>query len=611
MSLEQLANVEVTSVTRQPEALSDAAASIFVITGDDIRRSGATSVPEALRLAPNLEVAQINANSYTISARGFESSSDKLLVLIDGRSVYTPLFSGVFWDAQGVMLEDIDRIEVISGPGGTLWGINAVNGIINIITKSSSHTQGTLADTTDGNKGSADALRYGGTMGDNGTYRVYGKYTDVDHTVLATGQPVDDGLYQGQIGFRTDWEQAANQLSVNGNVYRGAEGQPLPGTIVVAGESGALGDISLSGANLTANWAHHLDDGSRLTLQTYYDQTDRDNPPIFSEHLDIADMQLTYFGQASAWQAPSFGAEYRTDRDRLVNSSYFAFLPASVDQQWSSVFAQDELSLRQNLKLTLGARVEDAQYTGYALLPNARLAWKPTPDNLLWTAVSHTVRTPSRLDRDAYTPGQPPFALDGGPNFQNETTNVYELGYRGQPTPSLSYSATIYHALYDHLSIATLAPSETQIVFANGMTGWTTGLETWGSYQALSYWRLSAGFGALREHLWVSPGTIDLGNGPAAAGQNPERSWQLRSALDLSDQCESDLTLRHVSALSDPAVPGYYALDARLGWRPRKNLEVSLIGENLLGGGHGEFTDIATRTEVDRTVALRLTASFK
>jgi iron complex outermembrane receptor protein len=612
LSLEELANVDVTSVTRQPQALSDAAASVFVISAEDIRRSGASNLPEALRLAPNLYVAEVSANGYVVGARGFDgTSANKLLVLIDGRSVYTPLFAGVFWDVQDVMLDDIDRIEVISGPGGTLWGTNAVNGVVNIITRSSQQTQGVLVDASAGNSGSGGAVRYGGAMGANGNYRVYGKYFNLNHTEEASGQNVDDGSHQGQAGFRTDWQHGADQLSVIGNAYQGAEGQPLPGAISISGENFTLGDIRLSGSNITANWTHQLDSGSHMTLQTYYDETDRINPPTFSERLGIADIELTYFMVPVSRNAISWGAEYRADQDRVDNSVYFAFLPGQVAQQWSSLFVQDEIALRDNLKLTLGTRVERNTYTGNDELPNARLAWKLSPSELLWTALSHTVRSPSRLDRDAYAPGVPPFLLAGGPNVNSEGANVYELGYRAQPTPSISCSATLYHALYDHLVIEALAPSHTQVVFANGMTGWVTGLETWGSYQASDAWRLSVGFTGLREHLWISPDSIDLGNDALAGGKNPERTWQLRSSLDLPHEFESDLTVRHVSALSDPAVPGYYALDLGLGWHPKPGLSLQLGGENLLGGGHGEFTDITTRTEVGRTIAFRVVASLR
>ncbi len=289
LSLEQLSNLEVTSVSKKPERLADAPASVFVITADDIRRSGVTSLPEALRLAPNLQVAQVSASAYNIRARGINNTTaNKLLVLIDGRSVYSPLFSGVFWDVQNVMLEDIERIEVISGPGGTLWGVNAVNGVINVITKSSRATRGGLLAAGGGNRSAEAALRYGGDLGADGSFRVYGRYFDRNHSSTANGVAMPDGWYKAEGGFRADWSAAADQVMVKGNAYRGLVGQPPPGSISVGGVSLALAPIPVSGANLTGRWAHTLPGGSDLLVQLYYDRTERTVPPTFAEKLCTA-----------------------------------------------------------------------------------------------------------------------------------------------------------------------------------------------------------------------------------------------------------------------------------------------------------------------------------
>ncbi len=604
-------NIQVTSVSRRPERLSDAAASIFVITGDEIRRSGATNLPEAVRLAPALDVVHVNAGGYTISARGFlNSAANKLLVLIDGRTVYTPLFSGVFWDAQDVLLEDVDRIEVISGPGGTLWGVNAVNGVINIITRSAKTTKGGLVSAGGGNLETISAVRYGGGAGPDGNYRVYAKYLDGNHTETANGTAKDDAWHKDVAGFRADWERAGDQLTLSGTAYKGSEGQPRPGTISISGVKFALGVIPISGLNLTTRWDRRLANGSTLTLQGYVDRTERTVPPTFADRLNVADLQLLHSLRLARIHAVSWGAEYRYAMDRVTNSQYIAFLPAHLNQTWAAVFAQDEIALRKGLRLTIGARSERNDYTGGELLPNARLAWNVTPNQMLWTAASRTVRAPSRFDHDVFVPGKPPFLLTGGADVVSEVAKVYELGYRGQPATSTTFSATAFHSLYDHLRTQEVAPSRTSIFFGNGMQGRTTGIEMWASHQATRSWRLSAGFRGLSEHFELKAGSNDRAGLAAQEGRDPKRSWRFRSSLDLPYQGELDLTARRVSALATPAVPAYSAVDLRYGWKPRPGMELSLEGSNLLGKGHGEFTDVSTRTQVGRGVFVKFVRHF-
>jgi iron complex outermembrane receptor protein len=608
MSLEELADIEISSVSKKPERLSDAAASVFVITADDIRRSGATSLPKALRLAPNLDVAQVSTSGFAISARGMNGSNssapNKLLVLIDGRSVYTPLFSGVFWDVQDVMLEDVERIEVISGPGGTLWGINAVNGVINIITRSAAGTQGMLASASGANRGSDIGLRYGGTLGADGHYRVYAKHFDRSHTSTETGSTVNDAMDKTHAGFRADWNRAGHRVIMHGNAYTGRADQPEPGAISISGVDLPLGTITMSGANLTARWEHLRDDGSGLSIQAYYDHTRRTVPPTFGETLDIIDMQFEHSVLPSADHSVVWGANYRYSMDDVTNSSFFAFLPARVNQRWSSVFAQDDITLRSNMRLTVGMRMERNDYTGTELLPNVRLAWKVHPDHLLWTAASRAVRAPSRLDRDAFIPGSAPFLLRGGPVVRSEVANVYEVGYRGQPTAGTSWSATLFHNDYDYLRTQEVAPSRTFLIFANEMEGKASGIEMWGAYQASPRWRLSAGYTALRQRLRLKSGSNDI-SGPNAAGKDPANTWQLRSSLDIGSNRELEIALRHAGARSSPDVPAYTAVDARFGWIPRRNLEVSLTGQNLFGSSHSEYGPIETRSVIPTGVFLK------
>lgn len=610
LDLQALMNIEVTSVSRRPERLSSAAASVFVIAGDEIRRSGATSIPDALRLAPNLNVVQVSASSYTVSARGFiNSAGNKLLVLIDGRTVYTPLFSGVFWDVQDVLLEDIDRIEIISGPGGTLWGVNAVNGVINIITRSARNTQGGLLAAGGGNREMIGALRYGVSAGENGHVRVYGKYVNGSHTETANGTVKDDAWHKSQVGVRGDWERGADQVMLLGNAYTGTMGQPQPGAIST-GARFTPGPISVSGVNLTTQWKRQLENGSTLTVQGYFDQTFRNVRPTFAERLNVFDLQFLHSLRLARIHDVSWGAEYRYGRDHLTNSVYIAFLPARLNQKWAAVFVQDEVQLRDDLRLTIGARGERNDYTGVEFLPNVRLAWSITPDHLLWSAASRTVRAPSRLDVDAFVPGAPPFLLTGGPDVVSEIATVYELGYRGQPTSSTSVSIAAYRTSYDHLRTQEVAPSRASLFFANGMKGTTSGIEMWGSYRPTRKWRLNAGFTAFSAEFQLEPWSNDAAGLRAQQGRDPRRSWRLRSSHDLSSQSELDVTARHVSSSANPDVPAYSAVDVRYGWKPRPGWELSITGTNLVGSGHGEFTAISTRTEIERGVFIKIARRF-
>ncbi len=611
MSLEELGSIEITSVSKRAEPLSNAPSSVFVITADDIRRSGAANLPEALRLAPNLQVAEAYVGGYAISARGFNgTAANKLLVLIDGRSVYTPLYAGVFWDVQDVMLEDIERIEVISGPGGTLWGVNAVNGVINVITRSALETQGTLVSAGIGNQDAVLSLRHGGELDNGGHYRLYARQVGRAHTETAAGSKVDDAAHHTQLGFRADWSDAADTFTLHGDAYRGSRGQPEPGSIQVTGITLDLRDVELAGANLTGRWERRLDDGASIALQAYIDHTERSNPPTFGEVLDIVDLQLQHTVLPAAGHTLVWGAQYRHSWDRVTNSAVVAFLPAHLRQRWASLFVQDEITLDPTLRLTLGARIEHNDYTDLEFLPNVRLAWKPQPEHLLWAAASRTVRAPSRLDHDTYVPGAPPFILDGGENVRSETADVIELGYRGQPARDLSLSVTAFHADYRHLRTQQIDPGRTFLFYTNGMRGATSGVEMWGSWQVSSGWRLAGGYTRLSQSFRLEPWSNDAGAVPALEGANPARRWSLRSSHDLPGDAEFDLMLRHVSALSTPEVPSYWALDMRYGWRASDKVEFAVAGRNLFSAGHGEFTAAATRSHLQPSVFLSAVCEF-
>jgi len=612
LSLEELSSLPITSVSRQAEPLSEAPASVFVITADDIRHAGATNLPEALRLAPNLHVAQVSASQYTVGARGMNNAAgNKLLVLIDGRTVYTPLFSGVFWDQQDVVLEDIARIEVISGPGSTLWGLNAVNGVINVITQAASDTQGVLATATGGNRASGATVRYGGMAGANGHFRVYGRYADTRHTINESGAGINDAWHKAQAGFRADWGQPGDRLTLQGDVYKGREGQPPPGTIEVTGVPMRLNTITIAGLNVLARLEHALDGGASLQAQAYVDHTERDVPGTFDDRLDLIDLQFQHALPAMGAHTLNWGAEYRYGMNEVINSDFVAFLPAKVHQVWGSLFAQDKISLSDDLHMTLGARYETNDYTHPEFLPSARLAWKVAADHLLWTAASRAVRAPSRIDRDFYFPATPPFLINGGPQFRSEVAKVFEIGYRGQPTPNTSLSVTAFHTEYDHLrTLEATPPGVLPVFFANEMEGSTTGLETWGTWQATRQWRLSAGLTKLHKNLRLKPGSYAQNGGVTAEGNDPELSWNLKSNLNLSEHVELDAIVRHVAALPAPVVPSYTVLDLRLGWTVSPSLSLSLGGRNLMSPRHAEFTRPDTRSVFRSGVYFQATSRF-
>jgi iron complex outermembrane receptor protein len=596
LDIEDLANIQISSVSKKKEPLSDAAAAVFVITSEDIRRSGYTSIPEVLRLAPNLQVARVDSSQYAITARGFNgTAANKLQVLIDGRSVYTPLFSGVFWDVQDVLLEDVERIEVISGPGGALWGSNAVNGVINIITRNSQNTQGTMVSAGVGTAENGAAVRYGGKVNEDTSFRLYAKGFDRDNTELANGTSVHDSWNKQQAGFRLDSSHGDDQLTLQGDVYDGSIDQ-LVGS-----------DKKISGGNVLGRWNRALDGGASIQVQAYYDHTDRDYPGVFSEKLDTYDIDAQHHFQWGKSNDIVWGGGYRLMLDQVDNSASLAFLPANRRLALANLFAQDTITLNPRLKLTLGARVEHNSYTGLEFQPNARLAWKLNDKSLLWTSISRAVRTPSRIDGEFFVPAKAPFLLTGNQDFRSEKLTAYELGYRVEPTANTTLSISTFYNVYDELrSVELSAGGGFPFTLGNKLKGDTYGVEMWGTYRVNDWWRLSAGYNHLEKRLSVKSGSSDT-TSVRGSDVDPSEQFSLRSAMNLAHNTEFDVSVRTVTGLSASQVPSYTALDARLGWTIKKGLELSLSGFNLLDGGHPEFRDNALPLrELDRSVYLKL-----
>jgi len=592
LTLEQLSSIQVTSVSGRPESISDAAASIFVITADDIRRSAATSLPEALRLAPNLQVAQLNASQYAISARGFNNAiGNKLLVLVDGRTIYSPLFSGVFWDQNDVMLQDIERIEVISGPGGTLWGANAVNGVINIITRPAADTQGLLASSARSGSGGYEAVRQGGTTADGVSWRVYAMAMDHGNTFRADHVARADAAAKHQAGFRIDWPTADGSLTLQGDAYEGGK-RPASNLAPL-----------MSGGNLLARWQGRLPGGAPFTLQGYLDEVHRDDVNAFRERASTADLQFSSEPAMPAGHQLLWGFGLRDTQEHNPPSPAVAFIPMDRALRWGNVFVQDDWRFTPAWQLTLGGKLESNVYTGVEFMPNLRLSYKHSPTAMTWAAVSRAVRAPARLDREFYSPGRAPYVIAGGPDFISEVATVTELGHRGYLASGISYSITAFRQDYGHLRSGT---STAPAMLINQIEGHVDGVEAWGNWQVRPGWRLGAGLLALRKHLDTTRGTPDPA-GIASLGNDPQEQWSLRSSHDIGAAGQFDIAIRRVGALPLPQVAAYTAVDARFAWKVSPQLELAVFGQNLFDPRHVEFNAVPVASQIPRRVFLSAT----
>ena len=604
LSLEELAALPVISVSKSAKPVSEATASVFVITERDIQNTGATSLTEALRLAPNLQVAQVDARNYAVTARGFNNPfENKLLVMIDGRTVYSPLFSGVYWDAQDVVLEDLQRIEVVSGAGGTLWGANAVNGVVNIVSRSSADTQGELLSIGASTHEQYASARYGGSLDwdSNGHYRVYVKRAQHDDTQTENGISTDTGYGRTQAGFRMDWGQGPEAITVQGDAYSGQLRQT------------GTDDIAISGANILVRSGWQLASGSTLSVQAYVDHTERDQPNAFAQKMNTFDIELQHELALGSRQNIVWGVGYRYITDRIDNDQNFAFLPADVNMSWKNIFVQDEISLADSVKLTLGSKWEDNPYTGLEAMPGVQLGWEPDATKLVWTSLARAVRSPSRIDRDLYAPtnpaivnGVPQYVLGGGPDFLSEVANVFEVGYRSQPVARVSWSITAFYSEYDKLRTLELNTTGPGLVFKNMAEADTYGMEVWGSWQVFSDWRLHGGLVAQRLDVDLKPGSADLTKTTGLANGDPDYYWLLRSAYDISDRLKLNTTVRYVDQVQGFKLPSYTALDVNISWALMPHLELSLLGQNLLGGGHAEFGTAPGRSEFERTLFAKI-----
>jgi iron complex outermembrane receptor protein len=614
-SLEDLMNVQVTSVSKKEQKLAKTGAAIFVITQEDIRRSGATNIPDLLRMVPGVDVARVDHSNWAISIRGFNSVfSNKVLVLLDGRSVYHPAYSGVLWYALDVPLEDIERIEVIRGPGGTVWGANAMNGVINIITKSAQTTPGGLITAGGGSNYQAEGLaQYGGKAGNSGDYRVYGRYSNIGKSDSADSDPAADARQLVQGGFRSDWNLSPRDLlTVEGDYHQVEGGETITG--VLPQMPTVMGvytqPISDNGENILGRWAHTLANGSEVSLQTYFDKSDafangnHDLASIgnidFQHHLSIGNRNDIVWGLG-----------YRASSNHFIGSNLFTLNPSERTESLYSAFVQDEITLTRTLSLTLGSKFEHNLYTGFEFEPSAQLVWAPNSRNTVWVSAAKAIRQPTIVDSGLQAVSsivplpQGAFGLVtvfGNPNTKVEELHDFEIGYRAQVNKRLSVDVTGFLSFYKNLQ--TSEPQTPYFALTPGVPHFVIpvlyeyqahaqnyGAEAFATWNVMDRWKVSPGVTMLNMSVRRDPSsqdpTVEL-----ESGYSPRRSYQVRSFVNLWRSVEWDQTLGYTGRLAAGDVPGYMRLDSRVGWKIGEFVEVSITGQNLLQPRHAEFPDI-------------------
>jgi iron complex outermembrane receptor protein len=613
-SLEDLMNVQVVSVSKKEQKLAKTGAAIFVITQEDIRRSGATNIPDLLRMVPGVDVARVDHSTWAISIRGFNGVyANKVLVLIDGRSVYHPAYSGVLWYAQDVPLEDLERIEVIRGPGGTVWGANAMNGVINVITKNASDTPGGLIVAGGGSDEQAEGLiQYGGKIGQSGNYRVNGSYSNLGKSGAASSAQPADSKRMEEGGFRSDWNLTPRDLlTVQGEIRLVDGGQTITGvTLHGAPAMATFGEpTGDDDGNLLARWTHRYLNGSDMSLQIYYDQSH-----VFTNEandwVSIGNIDFQHHLSVGSHNDVVWGLSYRVDANRFAGSDVITLNPLQRTDSLYSAFVQDEISITKNLSLTLGSKFEHNDYTGFEIEPSAQLVWAPTTHHTFWASAAKAIRQPSNIDAglqaiSAVVPlAQGAIGLvtvSGSPNTKVEQLRDFEVGYRAQINRRLSLDVTGFLSFYKNLET-----SEPQIPYFTLSGGFphfvipliydykahaqSYGLEAFATWNATDRWKLSPSLTMLNLSAMRNPSSQDS-TISLLAGYSPRRIYQVRSFVNLGRSFEWDQTIGYTGSLATGNIPGYVRLDIRFGWRVGEFTEFSITGQNLLEPRHAEFPD--------------------
>jgi len=639
-SLEELADVEIAITGKSQQRLRDIPAAVYVLSKEQIRDSTATNIPDLLRLVPGLHVAQMDANKWTVSSRGFSSRiTNKLLVMIDGRSIYSPLFGGVMWDQQNIMLEDIERIEVVRGPGGTVWGANAVNGVINIISKHADDTQGSLASVLIGTEKNIVSLRQGGKAASGVSYRFYAKHRDHEESASLDGSSATDDWQDSQLGFRVDWSASKNQqLTLQGDIYQGdlSERITVPST-ATAGFTEPLDDkIKTKGANLIGKWQQTNDEGDSQHLQVYLDHVQREQW-IISERRSIFDIDYQYSQGDYGLHRFMFGIGYRYTTDKLPAGNLSIgqvrfFTPEKRTDHLFNAFIQDEIALVENrLWLTVGTKLETNQYTGLELQPNLRLRWKLAENQLAWASISKAIRTPSRAETDGFVmfnlvPVEPaPIGLvvQGSSNLKSETLLAYELGYRFELSKSLMFDTTIFYQDYDDLvSFESVyigpvqdpaAPPSVLVNILqaqNELEGSTYGLEASMVWSPVTRFNLVANYSYLEVEISPKNSSLDE-DSEVQELRSPRHQFNITSNYQFESGIKLSLIGRHVGSVQGGAA--YTELDSNLQWQLNDEVQLTLIGRNLLDSSHPEVLPAffpTEKTEIEREFYIKLDWAF-
>ena len=637
LSFEELAELTIYSASKKEQALEDTSSSVFVITSEDIRRSTATSIPELLRMVPGIQVARFNANTWSVSMRGFNSRfSNKLLVLLDGRSVYSPLFSGVYWNEIDTLLEDIERIEVVRGPGGTLWGSNAVNGVINIITKHSQDTTGTLVSFGGGTEEQGFlSARAGVSLQSNAWLRTFAKIFDRDDSKALSGGDADDKTQVGRAGFRSDWAlDENNALSIHGDIYKGDERQEfllssssLQQAIPVSGTG------EFNGGSLLSTWEHDTSNWGAFRLQGYYARTEREDPLTTSQQTDTFDLEAEHRFNLGSRHELVWGIGARHIEDELIGSDFTLYNPRSRSNTLLNAFVQDEIVvLPELLFLTVGTKIEHNEYTGAEFQPSAKLLWKPSSTQSVWASYSRAVRIPSRGDNDTIanlstfplpSGGAGLVRVIGSTDIESENLSAYELGYRQRLSNHMQLDLSAFAFDYDDLRALELGEAGVDlssrlplivspVTFTNDASALSWGADAYLSFLATRFLRLHAGYSYL---------SIDMNND---AGKDSiivrdenmlvsHHQFVFRSLLNITEEIEFDSMLRYADRISTPDIPSYIELDLRFAWKPSEQLEFAVIGNNLLDQRHPEFQEAPFSplgAEIERGVFGKLTWRF-
>ena len=617
LSLEDLSDIQVTSVSRKPQELSAVGAAVFVITQDDIRHSGATNIPDVLRMVPGVHVAQMDANTWAISIRGFtDRYGDKVLVLIDGRSVYTPTSSGVNWDQQDVPLEDIERVEVIRGPGGTVWGANAVNGVINIITKSAEDTRGGLVSASGGSQRFGQGLvQYGGTLGSKGAYRVFGDYSNIGNSPAPAGPPLIDGWHKSHGGFRSDWTLTPqDSMTVQGDLFQAREGQTIDTLFANDGFSEAIVDdrITVGSGDVLARWNHTMANGSDITLQSYFDRYNRVEAGL-AEVRNTYDLDFQHHLSGGQRQDIVWGFGYRITGDSTTPGYSKSYVPGGRTDNLFSLFAQDEIRITNSFFFTFGSKFEHNSYTGFEYEPSAQAVWRLSLKQTIWASAARAIRQPAQADI-ALQHYAAAFSLDDGslgvktilgtPGRKAERLRDFELGYRAELNKRVSLDLTAFSSHYFGLQtdepgtpffVATPSPAHWVIPTMSDDLAHAQnyGAEISVNWSIARWWLIGPSYSYIHMHVAADPGSLDSGQG-VVPYDTPKHQFQIHSTIKLARRLDWDNALYYVGSLGDSGdgpTSSYNRLDSRLEWRTGESLSFSIVGQNLLTPAHGEFHD--------------------